>query len=430
MTWWTPDHTHDAKARCWVEGADGHPMFPVQNLPLGLFSDGDSGPRTGVAIGNHVFDLAGAAGAGLLPGLDWLADLCSERLNELLALGREARVAVRHALFDLLTDPGKAQAAQPFLVPAAHADMHMPCEIGDYTDFFAGIHHATKAGRLFRPDAPLPPNYRHMPIGYHGRASSVVPSGTPIRRPHGQSPGENGPQFGPCQWLDFELELGVWMGPGNQQGTPVAIADAHEQIAGFCLLNDWSARDVQAWESQPLGPFLAKNFATTISPWIITPEAMAPFRGPAMPRGADDPTLLPYLRNADDQAFGGLRLSLEVFLQTRAMRDAGLPEARLAQANSADLWWTVQQMVAHHSAGGCNLRPGDLFGTGTISGEADGTEGSLLELTQAGRKPITLANGEQRRFLAAGDVVRIAAVAAAPGFASIGFGECSGEIID
>lgn len=429
MSWWATDHTHDVNAKCWVDGADGHPSFPVQNLPFGLFSDGFTPPRAGVAIGDYLFDLAGAAEAGLFPDLPWLEDVAQERLNELLAMGSHARVALRHALFALLTDAAQADVATPFLVPMAHAELHLPCDIGDYTDFYAGIHHAMRVGKLFRPDNPLLPNYRHVPIGYHGRASSVVLSGAKVVRPQGQLPGAESPRFGPTERLDLELELGVWMGPGNDLGRPVSISEAHEQIAGFCLLNDWSARDVQAWEYQPLGPFLAKNFLTTVSPWIITPEALAPFRAAAFTRGADEPAPMPYLLDADDQAHGGLALTLGVWLQTRAMREAGMAEVRLSGGSSNALYWTVAQMVAHHTVGGCNLRPGDLFGTGTISGEADGTEGSLLELTEGGKRAISLPTGEERRFLQDGDRLWISAQAEAPGFASIGFGECVGEIL-
>ena len=429
MTWWATDHTHDAKARCWVDGADGHPSFPVQNLPLGLFSDSLNGPRAGVAIADKILDLAGLVEGGLLPGLDYLADLCREQLNELLALGAETRVALRHGLFALLTDESKRSEVEPFLLPMAHAELHLPCEVGDYTDFYAGIHHATRVGKLFRPDNPLLPNYRHVPIGYHGRASSVVVSGAPVRRPNGQLPGGDAPRFGPTERLDLELELGVWVGPGNALGEPVPVGEAAAHIAGFCLLNDWSARDIQAWEYQPLGPFLAKNFQTTVSAWIVTPEALAPFRVPATPRGAGEPTPLPYLIDSDDQLHGGLSLTLGVWLQTAAMRAAGLPHERLAGGNATALYWTVAQLLAHHSVGGCNLRAGDLLGTGTISGEADGTEGSMLELTMGGSKPVRLANGEERRFLENGDSIRISAEAHAPGFASIGFGECEGVIL-
>lgn len=429
MSWWTLDETHDATVSCWVPGADGHPDFPVQNLPLGLFSDGDSGPRAGIAIGDHVFDLAGALETGLLPGLEPLADVAHDRLNDLLALGAEPRRALRRALFALLTDASRQDACAAFLVRAADAQLHLPCEVGDYTDFYAGIHHATKVGALFRPDNPLLPNYRHVPIGYHGRASSVVTSGTPVIRPSGQLAGPDGPRFAPTARLDLELELGVWIGPGNELGRPVPIADAHAHIAGYCLLNDWSARDIQAWEYQPLGPFLAKNFLTTVSPWIVTPEALAPFRAPAFERAADDPAPLPYLSDAADAAHGGLALDLTVWLQTAAMRDAGLPEAQLSRSDARNLYWTVQQMVAHHTSGGCNLRPGDLLGTGTISGAAPGSEGSLLELTRGGAEPIRLPTGETRSFLLSGDRLRIAATANRSGYASIGFGPCTGEVV-
>jgi fumarylacetoacetase len=429
MSWWQTDHTHDAAARCWVEGANGHAAFPVQNLPLGLFSDGDSGPRAGVAIGDHVLDLAGAVDAGLLPGLDTLGDVTRERLNELLALGAEVRVALRHALFALLTDGDRKGEVSPFLVPMDRAELHLPCEVGDYTDFYAGIHHATRVGKLFRPDNPLLPNYRHVPIGYHGRASTVVVTGHPVKRPQGQLPGGESPRFGPTERLDLELELGVWIGPGNSIGSPIPIADAHDHVAGFCLLNDWSARDVQAWEYQPLGPFLAKNFLTTVSPWIVTPEALAPYRGPAFSRGAGEPAPLPYLADADDTAHGGLVLELAVWLQTRAMREGGIAEVRLSAGSSGALYWTVAQMVAHHTVGGCRLMAGDLFGTGTVSGEANGSEGSLLEMTDGGKRPVTLPTGESRTFLIDGDRLRISAEARAPGYATIGFGDCTGEVV-
>ncbi|MFN3370082.1 MAG: fumarylacetoacetase [Sphingomonadaceae bacterium] len=429
MSWWALDETHAIHARCWVPGADGHPDFPVQNLPLGLFSDGDSGPRAGVAIGDHVFDLAGALDNGLLSGLEPLSDVARDRLNELLSLGAETRRALRRALFGLLTDPAAEATCTPFLVPAAEAQLHLPCEVGDYTDFYAGIHHATKVGALFRPENPLLPNYRHVPIGYHGRTSSVVVSGTPVMRPSGQLAGPDGPRFAPTARLDLELELGVWIGPGNELGRPIPIAEAHEHVAGFCLLNDWSARDIQAWEYQPLGPFLAKNFLTTVSPWIITPEALAPYRRPAFPRAADEPLPLPYLTDAADQAHGGLSVGLSVWLQTAAMREAGTAELQLSASDSSNLYWTVQQMVAHHTSGGCNLRPGDLLGTGTISGAAPGSEGSLLELTRGGAEPIRLPTGEQRSFLEAGDRLRIEARASRAGFASIGFGPCTGEVV-
>ncbi len=429
MSFWAVDETHDLHAACWVEGASGHPDFPVQNLPLGLFSDGDSGPRAGVAIGNFVFDLAGALDTGLVPGLDpALADIAREQLNALLAAGPEVRQVLRRSLFALFTDPAAQQHALPFLVPMQQAELHLPCQIGDYTDFYAGIHHATAIGKLFRPDAPLLPNYKHVPIGYHGRASSVRPTGVPVVRPSGQLAGPEGPRYAPCERLDIELELGIWVGSGNALGSPVSVADAHDHIAGYCLLNDWSARDIQAWEYQPLGPFLAKNFHTSISPWIITPEALAPFRVAQATRPPTDPTPLPYLWDADDQAHGALALTLEVFLSTAAMREAGISEHRLSGSNARDLYWTPGQLLAHHASGGCNLQPGDLLGTGTISGATKGSEGSLIEMTSGGKEPIMLPDGETRTFLQAGDRVRLQARATAPGYATIGFGACVADI--
>jgi fumarylacetoacetase len=425
----TIDETHDAQATSWVEGADRHPDFPVQNLPLGLFSDGDSGPRAGVAIGDMVFDLAGWLSSQESEADRLLADLCHDRLNDLLAAGPEARRALRKRLFALFTDEARRAEAEPFLVPTAQAQMHLPCEVGDYTDFYAGIHHAMKVGSLFRPDNPLLPNYRHVPIGYHGRASSVILSGTPVKRPHGQLAGADGPRFAPTERLDHEFELGIWVGTPNVLGSPVPIAEAASHIAGYCLLNDWSARDIQAWEYQPLGPFLAKSFATSVSSWIVSPEALAPFRAPAFPRGEGDPELLPYLADAADRQAGGLALSLETWLQTGAMREAGTPPYRLALSDAQHLWWTPAQMLAHHTSNGCNLRSGDLLGTGTISGPEAGSEGSLLELTEGGKRPISLPNGEARTFLQSGDRLTLRARAERQGFVAIGFGECTGEII-
>jgi fumarylacetoacetase len=428
MSWFELDHTHDAGARCWVKGADGHESFPVQNLPLGLFSDGDSGPRAGVAIGDFVLDVAGLVDTGLLPDLDYLAYMVHERLNELLALGAPARRALRHSLFALLTDSRHQAAVSPFLAPISQLDLHLPCEVGDYTDFYAGIHHAAMVGKLFRPDNPLLPNYRHVPIGYHGRASSVVLSGTPVKRPSGQLPGPDGPRLGPTERLDLELELGVWIGPGNPLGCPVPIWQAAEHVAGFCLLNDWSARDIQAWEYQPLGPFLAKNFATTISPWIVTLEALAPYRT-AWTRPAEDPQPLGYLDGDGVRKHGAIDLQLEAWIESAKMRADGSGACRLSHTSLRHSYWTVGQMVAHHSVGGCNLQPGDLLGSGTQSGPAPGQGGSLLELTNGGRRPLALPGGETRTFLLDGDTVILRAHCAAPGRARIGFGAAAGTVV-
>ena len=309
--------------------------------------------------------------------------------------------------------------------------MHLPCAIGDYTDFYVGIHHANNIGKQFRPDNPLLPNYKHIPIGYHGRASSVRPSGTPVRRPNGQTkaPDDAGPAFGPCQRLDYELELGVWIGSGNALGEPIRIDRAADSIAGYCLLNDWSARDVQAWEYQPLGPFLAKNFGSTISPWVITPEALAPFRIPQPPRPECDPTPLSYLVGAADQQGGALDLELEVLIATGTMRERGLPPHRLSASNARHMYWTAAQMIAHHTCGGCDLHPGDLLGTGTISGPDRASCGSILEATLGGKEPVRLETGEERRFLEDGDEILMRAIARRDGFATIGFGECRAVVL-
>ncbi len=422
------DETHAIDLPCWVDSAIGHPDFPVQNLPLGIFSLGDGAARPGVAIGDHILDLS-AIGDRLPDAVRPLLD--DDSLNRILALPVADRVALRHALSRLLCD----RDAQPAFTPALHAQadciLHLPARIGDYTDFYVGIHHATNVGTLFRPDNPLLPNYKYVPIGYHGRTSSVRPSGVPVVRPKGQSkaPDAAEPRFGPSARLDYELELGIWIGQGNELGDPIPVQNAADHIAGFCLLNDWSARDFQAWEYVPLGPFLAKNFHSTISPWVITPEALAPFRQaqPARPQG--DPAPLPYLLDAQDQRHGGLALDLAVSIRTAKMRDAGMPPFRLSQSRADAMYWTAAQIVTHHASNGCNLTPGDLLGTGTISGPDQGSLGSLLEVTQGGKTPVTLPSGERRSFLEDGDEVLLEARAHREGFASIGFGECRATIL-
>ena len=400
------DDSHDRTRQSWVPDADSGD-WTLQNLPLGLFSPGSGPARPGIAIGSSILDLPAA---GLMAQ--------SATLNAFLAAGGEARRALRRAAWQMLEI--SAPRHPEWLHPMAACTLHLPCAIGDYTDFYAGIHHATNAGRLFRPEQPLLPNYKHLPIAYHGRASSVRVSGSPVRRPNGQrKPAKDTePSFGPSRNLDFELELGVWIGPGNSPGEPIPIDRAADHIAGFCLLNDWSARDIQGWEYQPLGPFLAKSFCTTVSPWIITPEALAPYRSPAMPRPAGDPVPMPYLWSGPDQEAGGLDVAIEALLST-----GGDPQ-RLSRGSARDLYWTAAQMVAHHTSGGCDLRPGDLFGTGTISGSTPGSEGSLLELTEGGRKPLILPGGVQRRFLEDGDEVTLRAR-----FGGGGFGPCTGRII-
>ena len=426
----TIDHTHDPALSSWVPGANAHPDFPIQNLPLGVFSPLAGAPRGGIAIGEHILDLRALHEAGLLDeeAQAALGACTGPTLNAFLGMGAAPRQALRDAVSAVLQE---GSDERPHLLHAA-ADciMYVPAVIGDYTDFYAGIHHATTVGKLFRPDAPLMPNYKWVPIGYHGRASSVRIPGE-VRRPSGQRKpaAETVPTFGPCRNLDYELELGIWVGPGNAPGAPIPITEAERHIAGYCLLNDWSARDIQGWEYQPLGPFLAKSFHTTISPWIITPEALAPFRAPQPPRPPGDPAPLPYLSDAADQAAGALDLELEVLLITPAMRRQKLSPHRLSIGSSLDLYWTPAQLVAHHASNGCNLNPGDLLGTGTISGPTAESCGSLLEITQGGRAPLTLPSGEERRFLEDGDEIVLRARARRPGAAPIGFGACKGLVV-
>ncbi|WP_044870498.1 fumarylacetoacetase [Pseudomonas sp. LFM046] len=424
--------------RSWIASANGHPDFPLQNLPLGIFSPSGASPRGGVAIGDAIFDLKAATDAGLFSGeaAEAASAACHDNLNAFFALGASARRALRAQLQDLLAEGSAAQArleamGQALLPTAATCQLHLPAKVGDYTDFYVGIHHANNVGRLFRPDNPLLPNYKYVPIGYHGRASTVCVSGTPVRRPLGQTmpPGNEVPNFGPSKRLDYELELGIWIGQGNEMGESIAIGQAQDHIAGYCLLNDWSARDVQAWEYQPLGPFLAKNFGTTVSPWVVTAEALEPFRAaqPARPEG--DPQPLPYLLDEADQAKGAFDIELEVLILTAAMREKGLAPHRLALSNTLNMYWTVAQMVAHHSVGGCKLQSGDLFGSGTLSGPEPQAFGSLLESTFGGKQPISLPNGEQRTFLEDGDEVILRARCKREGFPSIGFGECRGVLL-
>lgn len=425
------DETHDPTRRSWVAGANGHPHFPIQNLPFGVFSPPGGAPRGGVAIGDQILDLAGMLAAGLLRG-DAATAAAAPSLNAFLAMGAPARTQVRRAVSALLTEGNAAEASvRPHLHPAAACAMHLPCAIGDYTDFYVGIHHATNGGKLFRPDNPLMPNYKYVPVAYHGRASSVRVSGEAVIRPKGQAkaPDATAPSFGPSTRLDFELELAVWIGPGNPLGEPTPIDQAASQIAGFGLLNDWSARDIQGWEAAPLGPFLGKNFSTSVSPWIVTPEALAPFRMAQPPRPAGDPAPLPHLWNDADQAGGALDLALEVLLHTPAAREAGRPPARIATSHARHMYWTPAQMVAHHTSGGCNLQPGDLLGTGTISGTTADSLGSLLELSLGGQRAVPLPDGESRRFLQDGDEVILTARAQRDGFVSIGLGECRGTIL-
>lgn len=433
------DATHDPQIVSWVESAhDQASDFPPQNLPFGAFRrSGTGNVRTGVAVGDMIVDIAEGQRLGLFAGEpEAAAAACSDTLNGLMALGSQAWTVLRRRLSELLradTLLGKRAAAveRELLVPQDDAVMQLPVRIGDYSDFYASLSHASNVGSMLRPDNPLLPNYKWVPIGYHGRASSIVVSGTPVRRPAGQSKGETetAPTFGPSNRLDYEVEVGLFIGPGNALGAPVPIAEAGAQLFGVCLLNDWSARDIQAWEYQPLGPFLAKNFATSISPWIVTANALAPFRVPSRVRAPADPQPLAYLDDPLDREHGAFDIALEAHLQSRLMAERGLAPQRLSRSTFATMYWTPAQLITHHASNGCNLRPGDLLGSGTVSGDAKDARGCLLELTWRGTEPITLPSGETRRFLEDGDSVTLRASCERAGFRRIGFGQCSGEVL-
>ncbi|MEO6433140.1 MAG: fumarylacetoacetase [Sphingomicrobium sp.] len=425
------DPTLDPTRTSWVQSANTGSDFPIQNLPLGIFSEAKGLRRPGVAIGDYILDLPALADAGLLDGR-WVDELRQPVLNGFLALGHPAQAELRERVSELLSDERYRDDVEVHLIGQSEVYMHLPCVIGDYTDFYVGIHHATNVGKQFRPDNPLLPNYKYVPIGYHGRASSVRASGEPVTRPNGQrkAPDAEAPEYGPSRRLDYELELGLWIGRGNELGSPVPIAEAGEHIAGFCLLNDWSARDLQAWEYQPLGPFLAKNFLTSVSPWVVSPQALAPFRKAMPPRSAGDPAPLPYLSDAADQLSGALSIQLEVTLTTAQMRAEGIAPHVLSRGSAdAAMYWSAAQIVAHHSSNGCNLQPGDLIGTGTLSTADDGGLGSLMEISRGGKAPVTLENGEIRSFLEDGDEIVMRAWCEAPGAVRIGLGQCSGRVV-
>ena len=432
------DETHDRARQSWVASAQGHPEFPIQNLPLGVFSRSGEKPRGGAAIGDSIFDLKAGLEAGLFSGEAEAAAAAAAgpSLNPLMALGAGPRRALRRRLSHLLAADGAERRklegiAARLLAEARECTLHLPAAIGSYTDFFAGIHHARNGGRRRDPDNPLNPNYKYVPVAYHSRASSVRPSGVPVRRPSGQrlAAGATAPGFGPSQKLDYELEIAVWIGPGNELGHPIPIAEAGGHVVGLGLFNDWSARDVQQWESQPLGPFLGKSFGSTVSPWVVTVEALAPFRRPQPPRPEGDPRPLPHLWDEDDQREGAFDIELEALLATEGMRRKGLPPHPMSKSNALDLYWTVAQMVAHHASGGCNLGAGDLFGTGTISGETPQGWGSLMELSEIAGRTAELPSGERRSFLEDGDEVIFRAHCRMPGRAPIGFGECRARIL-
>ncbi|HET7837083.1 MAG TPA: fumarylacetoacetase [Variovorax sp.] len=416
------DATHDPKLRSWVASANQAGCdYPIQNLPFGRFSHGaDAAPRIGVAIGDRILDLRRA---GLID---------TDDMNALMAATPEKRAALRALISQGLAEGSARQAEwESALVSQSAATMHVPCRIGDYTDFYTSVHHATTVGKQFRPDNPLLPNYKWVPIGYHGRASSIGVSGQRFKRPQGQTkaPDAAVPSFGPSKRLDYELELGWFVGQGNAQGEPVGIGAAEAHLFGVTLFNDWSARDIQGWEYQPLGPFLSKNFASTLSPWLVTTEALAPFRA-AFERPADDPQPLPYLDSEANRAQGAFSIELEVLLQTAKMREAGEAPHRLSKTNSTRAaYWTPAQLIAHHTVNGCNLQPGDLLGSGTLSGPEAVEAGSLMELTNGGKQPIVLPNGEQRSFLEDGDTLVMRGWCERAGAVRIGLGEVSGTVL-
>lgn len=436
------DATTNPALRSWVASAniDGCD-FPIQNLPFGVFrrTGSQEAPRVGVAIGNEILDVAACLAAGLFDDASSDAKIAaracaSPTLNALMHRGSAARIALRGAVSTLLsteTSMHARQIAEHALVAQDGAELFLPVEIGDYTDFYASVHHATNIGTMLRPDSPLLPNYKWIPIGYHGRSSTIVVSGTPVRRPSGQRKGPNDaePSLGPSRSLDYELELGALVGTGNNMGEAIPLSEADEHLFGVCLLNDWSARDVQGWEYQPLGPFLAKNFASTISPWVVTLEALAPFRAPLAARAEGDPAPLPYLSDSNDAARGGFDITMEVWLRTARMRDANLAAVRLSGSNALDLYWSMGQMLAHHTVNGCAMRPGDLLGSGTVSGPEKSNRGCLMELTWRGAEPLELPNGERRSFLEDGDEVIMTAYATRADAVRIGLGSCSGVVL-
>ena len=434
------DETHDPQLTSWVTSAQSDDTdFPIQNLPFGVFCRrGSTHAQVGVAIGDQILDVSACLREGLIaPEAIDAAHACARgRLNDLMALGPSAVRALRRAVSGLLAIESPAHRRDPsiaeqVLVAMDNAEMTVPAEIGDYSDFYASIHHATNVGRMMRPDNPLLPNYKYVPIGYHGRASSIVASGTPVRRPRGQlrEDPQGAPVLAPTRRLDYELEIGAFVGAGSALGQSVTIDDAENHVFGLCLLNDWSARDIQTWEYQPLGPFLAKSFATSVSPWVVTLDALAPYRAPLAEREAGDPAPLPYLSSETDHAEGGFDITLEVFIRTATMREQRMPATRVSRASFLDMYWSMAQMITHHTVNGCNLRPGDLLASGTVSGRSAESRGCLLERTWRGTEPLTLATGERRSFLEDGDEVMFRGYCERVGRPRIGFGACTGTVV-
>lgn len=434
------NETHDQNLKSWIESANAEGTdFPIQNLPFCIFSRDCSyeNLRVGVGIGDFVLDVYPCYEACLFDDESFTIavgaqDYCLD--HSVMRKNRNVQRAFRRRVSEILSERADEETRKIVtrnLIPMDEVQFWQPVHVGDYTDFYCSIYHATNVGSMFRPDNPLMPNYKYIPIGYHGRASSIVVSGTEIVRPKGQtrSDADAPPQYIPCRNLDYEMEVGFYVGQGNDLGETIPLENAEDHIFGLCLVNDWSARDIQAWEYQPLGPFLAKSFATTVSPFVVTMEALAPFRVPAFERDADDPQPLDYLNNEQNQKFGGVDLNLEVYIQTEKMRDENVEPHLLSRSNTKDLYWTIGQMLAHHASNGCNLRTGDLMATGTVSGKEKDARGCLLELTWRGKEPIELPSGETRRFLEDGDEIIMRGFCEKEGFRRIGFGECRGIIL-
>lgn len=410
--------------KSWLESASDHPDFPLENLPFGVFRLGPD-PRIGIAIGDQVLDLRGCQDAGLIS--EWACT--RETLNELMSRGRDAALRLRRRLIELLQDgAAEREEVAKHLRAQREVEMLAPAVVGDYTDFYASVHHATNVGSMFRPDNPLLPNYKWVPIGYHGRSSSIVVSGTPVRRPVGQTSDDPAkpPSFGESKRLDYETEVGVFIARGNELGEPIPIHEAEQHIFGLCLVNDWSARDIQTWEYQPLGPFLSKSFATSISPWVVTLDALEPFRIAPYARPEGDPRPLPHLAFDEDR---GIDITLEVSIRTERMRSENIEPHRLSRGSFRDMYWTIAQLVTHHTSNGCNLRPADLLASGTVSGREKESRGCLLELSWRGTEPIELPSGETRRFLEDGDEVIMRGWCERDGAVRIGFGECRGIVM-
>jgi fumarylacetoacetase len=424
------DDTHEADLKSWVESANEPDSdFPIQNLPFGVYTPtGVENPSIGIAIGDQIVDMAACFELGLVSESAASQACLGSWLNNLMSLEPQEIAFLRSEVSALLSE--EAEPREEILFPMSDATMLTPVEIGDYTDFYASIHHATNVGSMFRPDNPLLPNYKYVPIGYHGRASSIFVSGNDIIRPSGQTKtGDAEPTFGPTKMLDYESELGFFVGRGNSPGDPIAIDEAPSHIFGFCLVNDWSARDIQSWEYQPLGPFLAKNFATTISPWVVTLSALEPYRVPAFRREAGDPEPMSYLFSNEDRDAGGIAVTMEVSLSSARMRDEGHAPLVVSRAPFSEMYWTVAQMLTHHASNGCNLRTGDLIASGTVSGTSEDARGCMLELTWRGQNPVRLPTGEERRFLQDGDEVIMRGYCEKAGHPRIGFGECRGTIL-